>query len=260
MSEATNEEPGGLDPATRTRAAASGILALVWGTLPGILGVTLVVSVADAEAFFTRFGDSAFLVYAMGFAVLAGLGLLPTFAQAFAGGWILGFNRGVAGAGLGIALAAILGFTVSRLVAGDAVKAWIDRHERWKVVRESLVGRGFGRSLLVTTLVRFPPNSPFALCNLALASCGTRPVPYLVGTLVGMAPRTVFVAWLGSVAAASATGENGRMSLFAMAKDKPWMFAVGAVSTVVVLVVLAQIAKRSLAAAGLAPASHARLL
>jgi uncharacterized membrane protein YdjX (TVP38/TMEM64 family) len=247
----TDGPPDALDRATRTRAAVSGALALVWGTLPGILGVTLVVSVADAEAFFTRFGDSAFLVYALGFAVLAGLGLLPTFAQAFAGGWILGFAHGAAGAGLGIGLAAILGYLVSRLVAGDAVRAWIDRNPRWKVVRESLVGRGFGRSLAVVTLVRFPPNSPFALCNLALASCGTRPLPYLVGTLVGMAPRTIFVAWLGSVAAASATDENGRMSLFAMAKDKPWMFAVGLASTIAVLVVLGQLAKHALRRAGL---------
>lgn len=251
MSEPTHPDPPALDPATRVRATVSGILALVWGTLPGILGVTLVVSVADAEAFFTRFGDSAMPAYVLVFAACAGLGLLPTFAQAFAGGWILGFGRGALGAGLGIALAAVLGYLVSRLVAGDSVRAWIDRNPRWKVIRESLVGRGFGRSLLVTTLVRFPPNSPFALCNLALASCGTRPLPYLAGTLVGMAPRTVFVAWLGSVAAAGATGENGRMSLFALAKDKPWMFAVGLASTIVALMVLAQLAKRALAAAGL---------
>lgn len=251
MSDPKHPASTALDPATRARATISGALALVWGTLPGILGLTLVVSVADAESFFTRFGDSALLVYVLIFAACAGLGLLPTFAQAFAGGWILGFGRGAAGAGLGIGLAAILGYLVSRLVAGDSVRAWIDRHERWKVVRESLVGRGFARSLLVTTLVRFPPNSPFALCNLALASCGTRPLPYLVGTLVGMAPRTIFVAWLGSVAAVSATDENGRMSLFDLAKDRPWMFAVGLVSTLVALAVLAQIAKHALRRAGL---------
>ena len=236
------------------RARITAVLAIVWGTLPGILGLTLVVSVAAVEAFFGRFGDSAFLVYALVFTACAGLGLLPTFAQAFAGGWILGFGHGLAGAGLGIAGAAVLGFLVSRLVAGDAVRAWIDGHERWKVVRESLVGRGFGRSLLVTTLVRFPPNSPFALCNLALASCGTRFAPYLVGTLVGMAPRTAFVAWLGSIAAANATDENGRMSLFALAKDKPWMFGVGLASTLVVLMILSHLAKLALAAApGLTP-------
>lgn len=255
MNDRTNHAPQVLDRATRTRAAISGALALVWGTLPGILGVTLVVSVADAESFFARFGESALLVYVLVFAGCAGLGLLPTFAQAFAGGWILGFGRGAAGAGLGIGLAAILGYLVSRLVAGDSVRAWIDRNERWRVIRESLVGRGFGRSLFVTTLVRFPPNSPFALCNLALASCGTRPAPYLLGTLVGMAPRTIFVAWLGSVAAAGATGENGRMSLFDLAKDRPWMFGVGVASTVVVLVVLAQIAKHALRRAGLDAAS-----
>jgi uncharacterized membrane protein YdjX (TVP38/TMEM64 family) len=231
------------------RARITAVLALVWGTLPGILGISLVVSVASVETFFARFGDSAFLVYALVFAACAGLGLLPTFAQAFAGGWILGFGLGIAGAGLGIAGAAMLGFGVSRLVAGDAVRTWIDGHERWKIVRESLVGRGFARSLLVTTLVRFPPNSPFALCNLALAACGTRFGPYLAGTLAGMAPRTAFVAWLGSVAALNATDENGRMSLFALAKDKPWMFAVGLASTIVVLMILSHLAKLALKAA-----------
>jgi len=237
--------------ADRTRAALSAALGLLWGTLPGILGITLVVSVADAETFFARFGDSAFVVYALGFAACAGLGLLPTFAQAFAGGWILGFERALVGAGLGIGLAALLGFAVSRLVAGDAVRRLVDRHERWRVIRESLVGRGFGRSLLVVTLVRFPPNSPFALCNLALAASGVRLGPYLLGTLVGMAPRTAFVAWLGAATAASATDEDGRMSLFELAKDKPWMFAVGLASTIVVLVILGRIASHALRRAGL---------
>ena len=52
--------------------------------------------------------------------------------------------------------------------------------------------------MLVVTLVRIPPNSPFALSNGAMAAARVPIGAYLVGTLVGLAPRTAVAVRAGS--------------------------------------------------------------
>jgi len=46
--------------------------------------------------------------------------------------------------------------------------------------------------------VRIPPNSPFSLTNLALSTTGVPLWIYVLGTAVGMLPRTALVVWLAS--------------------------------------------------------------
>ncbi|MEM1424052.1 MAG: hypothetical protein AAGH64_08615, partial [Planctomycetota bacterium] len=45
-----------------------------------------------------------------------------------------------------------------------------------------------------------PVNSPFALTNLLMSSTGVRLGPYTLGSLLGIAPRTVFYVWAGAQA------------------------------------------------------------
>jgi uncharacterized membrane protein YdjX (TVP38/TMEM64 family) len=51
---------------------------------------------------------------------------------------------------------------------------------------------------LIVTLVRLPPNSPFALGNVAMASVRVPWSAYVVGTLLGVAPRTFAVVCIGA--------------------------------------------------------------
>ena len=69
---------------------------------------------------------------------------------------------------------------------------------RWLAVRDALVGRSWWKTVLVVTLVRIPPNSPFALSNGAMAAARVPIGAYLVGTLVGLAPRTAVAVRAGS--------------------------------------------------------------
>jgi uncharacterized membrane protein YdjX (TVP38/TMEM64 family) len=90
------------------------------------------------------------------------------------------------------------------------------------------------------TLLRVPPNSPFALTNLALASVKVPLWTYLGATLVGMAPRTAAMVWIG--------GElQGLLAEDAAKAEKPtWLIVGGIVSVVAVALVIGSLANRAL--------------
>ena len=139
------------------------------------------------------------------FAITSGLALLPTYAQAFVGGWTYGLITGTPAALLGFGLGSLIGYEVSKRASGDRVLAVIESKPKWKIVYEAFLGASHEQGVkkwvhqfVLVTLVRLPPNSPFALTNLIMASVGVPRLIYFLGTLIGMAPRTALVVWFGS--------------------------------------------------------------
>ncbi|MCH2143537.1 MAG: VTT domain-containing protein [Phycisphaerales bacterium] len=185
------------------------------------------------------------LVYIVGFALTSGLGILPTYAQSIFGGWIFGFSLGVPAALLGFTGGALLGWMICRVVSSDAVTRRIDRNPRWRVIRRAFVDESPMRTLGLVTLVRFPPNSPFALTNLALAVSGVRILPYAIGTFVGMAPRTIVACVLAASAA-----ETGAVDIQTFIKDKgTWPLVIGVVVMILALAILSKIGNAAIARA-----------
>jgi uncharacterized membrane protein YdjX (TVP38/TMEM64 family) len=229
----------------RAKYVATPLLVL-WCTAPGILGFVALGFIASLNDWIRGFGPQALLVYILLFACCSGLGILPTYAMSLIGGWIFGVQQGVAGALLGFIGGAMIGYLVSTLAAGDGYRRWLDGKPKAKAIREAFVEQGFWRSLLVVTLLRFPPNSPFALMNLAMTAAGARFIPYAIGTAIGMAPRTIVAVTLA--AGAAAAGEKNFTALFA---KRPVETIIGIVVFLVVLGILSQIGKRALAKAGL---------
>ncbi len=229
-----------------------GLLGLAWAVIPAILGGFLLYHLGTVAGWLAADPAQGLVAYALLFALTAGLGLLPTFSQAALGGWVFGLTVGLGAALVGFVLAALLGFLVARLVAGDRVRGWLDRHPRASVVREALLGAGGWRSLRTVALVRLPPNSPFALTNLALASGGVGLFPYLLGTAVGMLPRTALVA--GFAAAAASSGARDVQEF--VSEGPGWgVFAAGFLALVVVLSILSRMARAALERAGLGPSA-----
>lgn len=180
-------------------------LGVIWGTVPGIIGITLLFQLRPVSETLRGHGPEEGLVLFMLLAALcSGVGILPTFSQAILGGWVFGFAWGAPAALAGFAGGAVVGRAISLVVAGTAVQEWIDSKPRSRVIRDALVNANQLRTLLYVTLLRLPPNSPFAFMNLALTGSGVRWWPYVVGTVIGLAPRTLVAAWFA--AAASATG------------------------------------------------------
>jgi uncharacterized membrane protein YdjX (TVP38/TMEM64 family) len=181
-------------------------------------------------------GPWIIVAYAAGYAVMAGLGLLPTHIQALLGGLAFGLWRGTFAALAGIFGAATIAYLIAQRVAGERVVRLITEQPKWKAVYDALLGRGFWKTLLIMTLVRLPPNSPFAITNLVLASTRVRWLPYAIGTVIGIAPRTAAAVWIGSQLA-DLDLKNARQT---------WFFVSGLVALIIVIAIIGTMAKRAL--------------
>lgn len=196
-------------------------------------------------------GSSGVAAYAVAFAALAGLAVLPTYAQSALGGYAFGVVWGSAGALIGFAGGAIIGYEVAARASGDRAMRLIDEHPKWRAVRDALVGTrvgggvvevppGFWKTLGMVTLLRLPINSPFAITNLVMASVKVPRMPYLIGTIIGLAPRTVLVVVVGA-GVSTFTREE-------LKKAMPWWaIVIGIVGLIVVAAVITRVANRALA-------------
>ncbi|HSW44512.1 MAG TPA: VTT domain-containing protein [Phycisphaerae bacterium] len=176
-------------------------------------------------------------LYVAGFALTAGLGLLPTHIQALLGGLVFGLWHGVGAALAGILGAVSIAYVIARRVSGQRVTGLIAEQPKWKAVHDALLGGGFWKTLGIVTLVRIPPNSPFAITNLVLAATRVRWLPYAIGTVAGIAPRTAAAVWIGSQLA----------ELDLKSARQTWFFVSGIVALVVVVAIIGTLAKHALA-------------
>ena len=170
------------------------------------------------------------------FAVMAGLGLLPTHIQAVLGGLVFGLWQGLGGALTGILGAATIAYLIANRISGERVMALISEQPKWKAVYDGLLGGGFWRTLGIVTLVRLPPNSPFAITNLVLAATNLRWLTYAIGTVLGIAPRTAAAVWIG--------WKLGDLDL--ANSRQTWFFVSSIVSLVLVITIIGAIAKRAM--------------
>lgn len=233
---------------------AAGWLGVVWGTMPMVVGITLLVQLGPASAWLQSLGNWGVVFYVLIFIVSSGLGLLPTYAQAVLGGWVFGITVGLPAALIGFTGGSIIGYAVARLVSRDKVEKVVEKYPKADAIRNALVGRGFWRTLGIITLLRIPPNSPFALTNLLLASCRVRMAPYAFGVMVGMLPRTAVV--IGFAAAASAhAAATGKGDIQSFIDEGPGLLVLilGLVALVIVLGIITVISNKAIKRAGITP-------
>lgn len=180
------------------RLGPAALLAAFWTFAPAIMGTTLLIRVGPISEWLRGLGDVGPVFYVACFVVAAGIGVLPTYSQAIVGGWAFGFWTGTAAALTGFVGGSIIGYAIARKIGRTRVEAELDRHPKWRTVRDALVKSGRLRTLLIVGLVRLPPNSPFSLTNLVLSTSGTPLWAYITGTALGMLPRTAVTVWLAS--------------------------------------------------------------
>ncbi|MEL7474510.1 MAG: VTT domain-containing protein, partial [Planctomycetota bacterium] len=221
------------------RLGPAGPLAVIALILPAIGGFALLGTLNIVGPWFKSHDELGVVVYAVGFAVFAGLAILPTYAQAALGGWAFGLWVGFPAALVGFFGGSIIGYAIARRASGDRVQELMREHEKWRLVRDALVGAGFWKTLGIVTLVRIPVNSPFAATNLVMAAVKTPVAPYLIGTLVGMAPRTLAYVYVASLIQGEFTSED--------VTSKPvWYLPAALISAVVVIVIVGWVANRAL--------------
>ncbi len=211
--------------------------------MPGIAGLILLSNLDVAGNWLRSHGDAGIALYIVAFMVLAGLAFLPTVSQAVLGGWAFGFVTGFPAALLGFFGGSLIGYGLTSVIGRDRGVRLINQHPKWKAVRDALVGGdegvGFLKTMGIVALLRLPPNSPFALTNLVMAAAKVPRLPFAIGTLIGMAPRTAAAVYI-------ATLIKGSLSQDAIKEATPWwVLPVGIGSMLVVLGIIGWIANKA---------------
>ncbi|MSU71900.1 MAG: TVP38/TMEM64 family protein [Opitutus sp.] len=218
------------------RLGAAGPVAIVLSFWPPLGGFVLL-------AFLTRLGPwlrahdgEGIAIYFLLTGFLMGISFLPTYSCAILAGWAFGFAVGWPLAMVTITVASLLAYAIGRWITRDHVIEVIRERAQWNAIHHSLLGSTFGRTMLVVTLLRVPPASPFALANFVLAAARVPFFEYTMGTLVGVAPRTALATF------AAAGLEQLRFKNVA----DTWTVVGGIVVTIGVCVVLGMLANRAL--------------
>ena len=175
------------------RLGPAGLLAAIASVSPLIGGFVILGLVQKLAPWIRAHGGVGSLVYVTSFWVLGGFAIVPTYAYSGLGGWTFGVVRGFWLAMAAFAGAAGLGYGLADWLAGDRALRMIHEHAKWNAIHHALVGQGFWRTLWIVTLLRLPPTSPFSFVNYAMAIARVGFGPYMIGTLLGLAPRTFAV-------------------------------------------------------------------
>jgi len=217
------------------RLGPAGPLALISASLPAVGTVILLVLLkkTDIAPWLKAQDGVGMALYLCGYMLLAGLALCNTYAPSLVGGFAFGVLEGSFGAVTGVSLAAVLGYLGVRRVSGDRMTSLIAEQPKWKAVQDALIGKSWMRTLLVVTLVRFS-SSPFAVTNFVFASTRVHPLLYIVGTTVGIAPRTIAAVAIGA-----------SLSTWDPNASSRWLIVAGIIVTLVVLAVLGSIANQA---------------
>jgi len=228
----------------------TGVLGVLWTALPPLCSIPLFIYMPEIASWFKSHDFLGVIMFTTAFAVLAGIALLPTYVQSALGGYAFGLAVGAPAALLGFGAASLIGYSIARSVSRDRVEQLIETQPKWRAIRNALLGptddsgvrtpAGFWKTTGMVALIRMPPNSPFALTNLVLASVKVPLGSFVLGTMVGMAPRTTIAVFIGSLVKGALTEDNLKQVAPA------WLWYVGIAVSVVILVIIALIAQKAL--------------
>ena len=219
------------------RTGPAGPFALIVTTLPAV-GAVVLFSLAPTVIvpWLHAHGAVGVAVFIFGFAILGGFALAPTYANSIVGGWAFKFAIGFPAVMVGLAGAAAISYFLAQKVVGHRVEDVIHEHPRWEVVRDAVMGGSTLKTIGMIVLLRLSPFLPFETTNVVLAMCGVRPIPFVIGTMIGVMPRTAAIVFAASQAK--------RLDLHTTAGR--WLLVIGIVMTVVCISLVAWIAKHAL--------------
>jgi uncharacterized membrane protein YdjX (TVP38/TMEM64 family) len=227
--------PWGKFKAFLKRLGPAGPLAILSATFPPLGGFVLIGFIGRLAPWLLAHPIAGLLVYIGGFSALAALALLPTYACSILGGWTFGFWVGFPASMVSFCGASLLSYLLNSRAAGDRVVEIVREHPKWEAVRVALLGCGFWKAFWIITLLRLPPTSPFAAANFILGTTRAPLVPFLLGTFIGMAPRTGAVVWAAAHASRLDFKNTGQT----------WWFIASVVVTVAVVAVIGDLANKA---------------
>ncbi len=172
---------------------STGPMVLLAAALPFVGGLTLL-GVQHLIAPWMR-GHVAWGVplFVGAFSLLGGMALLPSYANSALAGWVYGPLPGTLIAMTAMTGAAAVGYLFGRRATHQRVAGVLAAHPRGQLIYDGLLNSGKLKALLIITLIRIPPVPPFAVTNLLMGSARVWFPGYLLGTFIGILPRTAMV-------------------------------------------------------------------
>lgn len=218
------------------RLGPAGVLTAIASVSPLIGGFIILGLVQRLAPSIRAMEGTGAALYVVAFWLLGGFAVVPTYAWSGLGGWTFGVVNGFALAMAAFAGAAYLGYAFADWLGAERAVRVIDEHAKWQAVRRALVGQGFWRTFWIVALVRLPPTSPFSFISYVMSIARVPMLVYILGTLVGLAPRTFAVVVMFA-------------NLEQLDFDHPqqaWLRITGIVATLVVVYVITRIGQNAI--------------
>lgn len=205
--------------------------------LPMIGGWTLALFFAIPLGYWLRANwEIGVGLYFVGVILFCGLSLLPTNVIGIIAGWAFGFQLGIVVLMCGIVGAATLSFLIHTKIVGDKLPHVFEAHPKAQAIYEALVGQNVRRTTMIILLLRLSPAMPFALTNFLMASARVPLHSYVIGTFLGMLPRSSAVVLVGA----------GLSELSLDSSQDFWLLVFGIIVTIISAIVIGSISKRAL--------------
>lgn len=207
--------------------------AAVGQAIGGVAALALAYTYADALR------DGGLWIGALlliGGALGCGLALLPTHVLSLLCGWAFGLPMGLLVALFGATMGSPLGYVIGKHLAGPGVMQMIARNPRGAAVCEAITRSSPTRAFVLIGLLRLSPVVPYGSTNVLAAVFSVPAVPFILGTIIGLAPRVAAAVFIGA----------GLERLDSKASVSPWLWGIGIAATLAALIVMSWAAKRAL--------------
>jgi uncharacterized membrane protein YdjX (TVP38/TMEM64 family) len=175
--------------------ASTFISMLLLVVVPVVVSSTLAVVLYNNQELLADLSLAEMLLYFAVISITMALALTPTTFVALVSGFYIGWS-GFAGIVISYGIAALVGYSIARLIDHGRMMSFLNRFEKARILMQEL--RHESWSLIILT--RISPVLPFALMNFVLSLLQIQRKKFLIASIVGMLPRTLFFFWVGSQA------------------------------------------------------------
>lgn len=186
--------------------------------VPVSVSSTLAVLLYKYQDFLLNLTLGQTILYFLVVSITMAFALTPTTFVALLTGFYLGWP-GFPGVVISYALASLIGYYLAQIIDQGKLLNFVNHFDKAAAVMEELKHQSW--SLIILT--RISPVLPFALMTFVLAMMKVNRRKFLLASIVGMLPRTLFFFWLGAQAQDvilllqnSNTGTSGKLLLIAL--------------------------------------------
>ncbi|MBP6002512.1 MAG: TVP38/TMEM64 family protein [Pyrinomonadaceae bacterium] len=176
------------------------------------------------------------LVFLAGTLFFCGLALLPTNIIGIVSGWAFGFEVGLLVLMCGVIGSSFISFVINSRISGGHFPKVIEKYPRSTAIYKALLKEDLKKTTMIIILLRMSVIMPFALTNFLMAASRAPIRAFLIGTAVGMLPRSAAMVFIGS----------GLSELDLANGSETYLYLFGLVATIVSVAVIAVISRKAL--------------